>query len=560
MSGVSPSSVLFSSDGTELAVTNNTTVVSAAQRAILFAAVNPNNKTDFLQMTLAGGLGTSSYSNNVSVQSAATVTTSGSFTTNVSTLFGTQEIALVVNVGTVTGAGSIQYTIQETDPGDNLTLYGSTASTAVISSGNAPGVFTAVLNVTTATSVTVTWTVTGTFSATIYSTITTKETASTQTVNGTVAVSSVGGTVAVTQSTSPWVVSGTVAVTQSTSPWVISGTVNQGTPNTLANAWPITLTDGYGNIQGSSANPIWIQGSISATNPSVGTDGATALGFDTQVGGKTTTAAPTYTTGNLDALSLTTLGGLRVDGVYAGGTSTATAADQMVSGGYVTTAAPTYTTGQLNALSLTTAGSLRVDGTGGVFNNQSVGADAATALAFDTQVGGKVTTAAPTYTTGNLDALSLTTVGGLRIDAHYPVGTTNANSPDMGVVGGYTTTLAPTYTNGQINPLSLDGYGNLRTVAITNKAATSAVTSVAQANTNTVLLSSNQNRIFASIYNNAGQKMYIKLGTTANTTNSYSIQLMPNSYWEVPQDYQGEIDAIWSGAGGGNALVTELSP
>src|SRR5574338_1620325 len=105
-------------------------------------------------------------------------------------------------------------------------------------------------------------------------------------VSGTVAVSSVGGTVAVTQSTSPWVVSGTV-------------TSNQGTPNSLANAWPITITDGYGQIQGSALNPIYVTGTISATNPSVGTDGAAALGFDTQVGGKVTTAAPTYTNGNL---------------------------------------------------------------------------------------------------------------------------------------------------------------------------------------------------------------------------------------------------------------------
>jgi len=166
-------------------------------------------------------------------------------------------------------------------------------------------------------------------------------------ISGTVAVSSVSGTVAVTQSTSPWVVSGTV-------------TSNQGTPNSLANAWPITITDGYGQIQGSAVNPIYVTGSITATNPSVGTDDGPALGFDTQVGGIVSTAAPTYTNGDLKALSLTTLGGLRIDGVYATGTANATAADAIVSGGYVTTAAPTYTTGQLNALSLDTAGSLRV--------------------------------------------------------------------------------------------------------------------------------------------------------------------------------------------------------
>lgn len=175
----------------------------------------------------------------------------------------------------------------------------------------------------------------------------------------------------VDQGTSPWVISGTVAVssvagtvavTQSTSPWVVSGTVtsNQGTPNSLANAWPITITDGYGQIQGSAINPIYVTGSITATNPSVGSNDATALGFDTQVGGIVSTAAPTYVNGNLSALSLTTLGGLRIDGVYAVGTANATAADVMNSGGYVTTAAPTYTTGQLNPLSLDTNGSLRV--------------------------------------------------------------------------------------------------------------------------------------------------------------------------------------------------------
>src|SRR5678815_3055404 len=85
------------------------------------------------------------------------------------------------------------------------------------------------------------------------------------------------------------------------------------------------------------------RGNITANNSSVGSDGAAFLSFDTQVGGKVTTAAPTYTNGNLSALSLTTLGGLRIDGVYAGTTATSTATDMMVSGGYVTTAAPSYT-------------------------------------------------------------------------------------------------------------------------------------------------------------------------------------------------------------------------
>lgn len=364
MSGMSPSSVLFSSDGYELAVVSGTAFIPGT-RSILFAG---NDGTD-------------------------------------------TRTLLVDSLGrpVMVGAG-----VAGTPAGGVITIQGDPAGTAVP-------------------------------------------------ISGTVAATQSGSwTVAATQSGS-W----TVTANAGTGTFNIAGTVtsNQGTPNTLANAWPITITDGYGQIQGSAIHPIYVTGSITATNPSVGTDGAAALGFDTQVGGKVTTAAPTYTNGNLDALSLTTLGGLRIDGVYASGTANATAADLMANGAYVTTAAPTYTTGQLSALSLDTAGNLRV----------------------------------------------------------------------------------------------LAAQGTTPWSVVTNKATASTVTSVAQSTSNTQLLAANANRVFASIYNNTGQKMFIKLGTTASTT-SYSIQLMPNSYWEVPSDWTGEIDAVWSGNGSSSALVTELTP
>jgi hypothetical protein len=489
MSSTSPASVLYSSDGEELAVVRNAAYIPGT-RGILMASYSVvNGNTELVPSGTFGGLYTINSSNTVLIQTAATVTTSGNSGT-VGYNFGQQEVALVVNVGTVTGAGSIQYTIQELDPGDGATLYGNSATTTVINGGNAPGVFTAVLNVTTSNQFLITWTVTGTFSATIYSTVTSKETPSTQTINGT----------------------------------------------------------------------------ITTTNNSVGADGAPALGFDTQVGGKTTTAAPTYVNGNLDALSLTTLGGLRIDGVYAAGTANATAADVMNSGGYVTTAAPTYTTGQLNPLSLTTAGSLRVDGTGGTFNNASVGTDAAAALGFDTQVGGKVTTAAPTYTTGNLDALSLTTLGGLRIDGVYAAGTANATAADVMNSGGYVTTAAPTYTTGQLEPLSLDTAGNLRVTGFvtTNKASTSAITTVTATTASQTLLATNATRVFASVYNGGSRNAYIVLSGTAASPTNYSIVLLTGSYWELPNDYTGQVNVIWSTTGAsaltGNALVTELTP
>jgi len=367
MSSVSPSSVLFSSDGYELAVVGGAAFIPGT-RSILFAG---NDGTD-TRTVLVDSLGR----------------------------------PVMVGAGTAgTPAGGV------------ITIQGDPSMTPVIvNQGTNP------------------WTV-----------------------SGTVAVSSVAGTVDVTGSSVS--ITGTVAVTQSTSPWVVSGTVtsDQGTPNSLINAWPITLTDGYGEIQGSSVNPLYVTGNITANNASVGTDGAAALGFDTQVGGVVSTAAPTYTNGNLDALSLTTLGGLRIDGVYAGGTATSTAADQMVAGGYVTTVAPTYTNNTLNALSLDTAGALRVTG-----------------------------------------------------------------------------------------------------FVTTNKAATSAVTSVAASTSSVTVLAANADRVFASIYNGGNKTMYIKLGATASTS-SYTIQIFSGAYWEVPNDYTGQIDAIWSGTGG-SALVTELTP
>ena len=482
MSGTSPAVVFYSSDGTELAVQNNVAVPSGT-RALLISGVTPSGASAYAPATSDGILGTAQLANHQTVQSAATVSATGSFTTS-SYFNGAQAVALVINVGTVTGAGSIQYTIQEVD--SLGTVYGSSATSSVITTGNAPGIFTAVLNITTGRDVKITWTVTGAFSATITSNVYTKTTPSTQTINGT----------------------------------------------------------------------------VTATNNSVGSDGAPALAFDTQVGGITTTAAPTYTTGNLDALSLTTRGGLRIDGVYPTTTANATAADAVVSGGYVTTAAPTYTTGQLNALSLTTAGSLRVDGTGGVFNNQSVGTDAAAALGFDTQVGGKTTTAAPAYTTGNLDVLSLTTLGGLRIDGVYAQGTANATAADVMVSGGYVTTAAPTYTTGQLNPLSLDTSGNLRVTGFvtTNKATTAAVTSVSvPATTATPLLAANANRVFASIYNNGTKgTMYILLGAGTVSAANFSIAVLANSYWELPVDWTGAVSAFATNAS--TVLVTELTP
>jgi hypothetical protein len=264
--------------------------------------------------------------------------------------------------------------------------------------------------------------------------------------------------------------------------------VNQGTPNTLINAWPVELTDGYGNLFGEPNNPINVTGSIMVTNFSVGPTASPPPAEATYVGALVTTAAESgLTSGDMYPFNLTTTGQLRIDGVYPLATAVATAVDMDQVGGVVTTASPTYTTSTVNALSLTTAGALRVDGsavvqpvsgtvavtqstspwivntTSGFFNNASVGATGAAPPADATYMGALVTTAAESgLTSGDMYPLNMTTTGQLRLDGVYPLATAVATAVDMDQVGGVVTTAAPTYTTATVNALSLTTVGGLR--------------------------------------------------------------------------------------------------
>lgn len=314
---------------------------------------------------------------------------------------------------------------------------------------------------------------------------------------------------------------------------------------TVTTAAPTYTTGNLGALSLTTAGSLRIDGS-GVTQPVSGTITANAgTGNFTVVGTATdnttnstaklpvmaavsTTAAPTYTTGNMVPLSVDTAGALRITGTITAtnasisATGAAPPAQATYIGGSVTTAAPTYTTGQMNALSLTTAGALRIDGSGttqpvsgtvtaniGTTNGLALDATVAkltitqgTALGANTQalVGGSVTTAAPTYTTGNINPFSLTTAGALRTDSSattQPVSgtvtvaqataanlnatvvqataanlrtqtasestTATATGTVANLIGGAVTTAAPTYTTGQMNPLSLTTTGALRT-------------------------------------------------------------------------------------------------
>ena len=100
-------------------------------------------------------------------------------------------------------------------------------------------------------------------------------------------------------------------------------TTNVGALTGLANAAAPTYTEGRQVLLSTDlTGALRITGSISATNPSVSATGSAPPASATYVGGSVTTAAPTYTTGQLSGLSLQTDGSLRV-AVTAGGGSNA---------------------------------------------------------------------------------------------------------------------------------------------------------------------------------------------------------------------------------------------
>jgi hypothetical protein len=121
------------------------------------------------------------------------------------------------------------------------------------------------------------------------------------------------------------------------------------------------------------------------------------------------------------------------------------------------------------------------------------------------------------------------------------VGTGTAGTP----VGGVLTVQGA--TGGYALPVS----------ATPIKSSSSSTTTVASSASNVMLLTTNTNRLGASVFNDSNSIVYIKLGATASLT-SFAIKLYPNSYWEVPSNYVGQIDAIWANANG-NARITELT-
>lgn len=89
-------------------------------------------------------------------------------------------------------------------------------------------------------------------------------------------------------------------------------------------------------------------------------------------------------------------------------------------------------------------------------------------------------------------------------------------------------------------------------------AATTTVSSANASTTNFTFLSANPNRKSAVFFKEGANTAFIKFGATASAT-SYTVRLSNNGYYEVPDDFTGRVDIIFSSAVAGNTLyVTEI--
>lgn len=110
------------------------------------------------------------------------------------------------------------------------------------------------------------------------------------------------------------------------------------------------------------------------------------------------------------------------------------------------------------------------------------------------------------------------------------------------------------YTQGAGNVVTVSG-----TVTVSEvKAATGTRSNVAGAAVDVSLLAANALRVGATIFNDSTATLYVALGAAAASLTSFTVELLPRAYYELPANYTGAVRGIWTAAAG-NARITELT-
>lgn len=92
-----------------------------------------------------------------------------------------------------------------------------------------------------------------------------------------------------------------------------------------------------------------------------------------------------------------------------------------------------------------------------------------------------------------------------------------------------------------------------------SRPTTATITSVAQSATSVSLLVANTARRRIRISNTSTKRLFVAFAATATVT-SYTVAIAGGQDYDGPlNDYTGAVSGIWSGAGAGTAVITEIT-
>jgi len=114
------------------------------------------------------------------------------------------------------------------------------------------------------------------------------------------------------------------------------------------------------------------------------------------------------------------------------------------------------------------------------------------------------------------------------------------------------------------NPVGVivDGVIYRLQVEAKDKPTSTAIRTVVPASaTDVLILAANSDRLNAVIFNFSDSAIFIGLGSAPVTSNNFTYQIASQEFVQLPQNFVGEVRAMWSSATpSGQACITELTP
>jgi hypothetical protein len=92
----------------------------------------------------------------------------------------------------------------------------------------------------------------------------------------------------------------------------------------------------------------------------------------------------------------------------------------------------------------------------------------------------------------------------------------------------------------------------------TNTSSTGMQTNVTSSASDGQILAANANRLGATIYNDSTQVLYLLFANAVSSITNYSVQVLPQGFYEFYPGYTGIVKGLWASANGA-ARVTEFS-